>query len=97
MKFRITAQAREELREIEEYIGQDNPKAAIAFLKRLIERFRELCDMPGIGRKRDELAPGMRSSAVGDYLVFYHVLDGELEVVHVVHGHRNLEKVFEQE
>lgn len=98
MKLKITPKAWEDLRDIEEYVAQDNPKAAIAFVQRLIERMKELCDSPGIGRRRDDLAPGMRSSRVSEHLIFYFVdAEDTLVVVHVLHGRRNLHKVFEQE
>ena len=96
-RLRYTAQALQDFQDIHDYIAQDNIDAASDFIERLNERCNELCEMPGIGRKRDDLAPGMRSSAVGEHLIFYHVLDGDLEVVHVLHGRRNLERVFEQE
>lgn len=51
--------------------------------------------MPGIGRKRDELARGIRSSTVAEYIVFYRMLDDELEIIHVLHGRRHLRRVFE--
>lgn len=40
---------------------------------------------------------GMRSSRVNEHLIFYRVLNGDLEVMHVLHGRRNLHKVFEQD
>ena len=94
MKLVVTTQAQEDLREIEEYIGNDNPKAALDFVQRLTERFHELTNAPGIGRKRDDWAPGMRSSRVGDHLIFYRVRGETLEIVHVLHGRRDLPKIF---
>jgi plasmid stabilization system protein ParE len=47
VKLVVTAQAREDLAEIEEYIGKDSPKAGVDFVNRLAERFHELCAMPG--------------------------------------------------
>lgn len=97
MKLVITTQAREDLHEIEEYIGKDNPKAAVSFVQRLTDRFHELVESPGIGRKRDDLAPGLRSSRVSDHLIFYAIEGEKLLIVHVLHGRRDLQKVFEQE
>ncbi len=97
MKLAVTAQARQDLLEIEEYIGKDNAKEAAVFVQRLTERFAELMESPGIGRKRDYLAEGMRSSRVGDYLIFYRVQGEKLVVIHVLHGARDLPKMFEQE
>jgi toxin ParE1/3/4 len=96
-RLRYTAQALQDFQDIHDYIAQDNIDAASDFIERLNERCNELCAMPGIGRKRDDIEPGMRSSAVSEHLIFYRVLDEILEVVHVLHGRRNLEKVFETE
>jgi addiction module RelE/StbE family toxin len=97
VKLAVTAQALEDLREIEEYIGKDNPKAAVSFVQRLADRFHELVEAPGVGRKRDDLASGLRSSRVSGHLIFYTVEGEKLIVVHVLHGSRDLSKVFKQE
>jgi len=90
-------QVLEDLRSIEEFIGQDNPPAAVAFVEKLTDRFSELLDAPGIGRKREELAPGLRSSRVGDYLIFYRMSGNCLEIIHVLHGARDLPRLFQQD
>ena len=88
-------QALEDLRGIEEFIGLDNPVAAVVFVEKLTKRFNGLLDAPGIGRKREELIPGLRSSRVGDYLIFYRISGKFLEVMHVVHGARDLPRLFQ--
>jgi toxin ParE1/3/4 len=90
-------QALEDLRGVEEFIGKDNPVAAVAFVEKLTERFNELVDAPGIGRKREEFAPGLRSSRVGDYLIFYRISGKFLEIIHVLHGARDLPSFFQQD
>lgn len=90
-------QAVEDLEGIEEFIGIDNPIAAINFIEKLTQRFDELIDMPGMGRKRDDLSPGLRSSRVGDHLIFYRVSEDKLEVIHVLHGAQDLPRFFEQD
>lgn len=97
MKLIVAPEAQEELREIESYIGKDNPKAAVEFVGRLTERYQALTDFPGMGRKRDDVRSGYRSIAEGDYLIFYRVSDDVVEVMHVLHGRRNLQRIFEQE
>ncbi len=96
--MRVTApEAREDLREIEEYIAQDNPQAAVDFVGRLTERFAELAEFPGSGRKRDDIRPGYRGVSVKDYLIFYRVSGEVVEIMHVLHGRRDLPKLFEKE
>lgn len=95
MKLIVAPEAQEELREIESYIAEDNPKAAVEFVGRLTERFQALIDFPGMGRKRDDIRAGYRSIREGDYLIFYRVSRDVVEVTHVLHGRRDLPKAFE--
>lgn len=97
MKLRVTVPAAQDLRDIEEFIGKDNPSAAVQFVRKLTDRFHELLQSPGIGRKRDDLAAGLRSTRVGDYLIFYRQQGEDIVIVHVLHGHRNLPELFQQE
>jgi plasmid stabilization system protein ParE len=70
MKVRFTRTAQRDLAEIYDYISQDNPTIASRFIKRLVERARELSDNPRQGRETDEpdvrviVAPRLR------YLIF---------------------------
>lgn len=93
MKLRITKLAAQDLSEIENYIGQDNPVAAVNFVQKLTERFHILLDSPGIGRKRPELSPTTRSSSVGEYLILYRRVTDGIEILRVIHAKRDLGKV----
>ncbi|MFN8555570.1 MAG: type II toxin-antitoxin system RelE/ParE family toxin [Candidatus Obscuribacterales bacterium] len=93
----FTPKSLQDFQEIHDYIAQDSIEAAADFIDRLQQRCNELCNMPGMGRKRDELASGMRSSAVGEHIIFYRVVDEKLEIMHVLHGKRNLRKMFKLE
>lgn len=93
MKLRVAKRAAQDLREIKDYIAQDNPAAAVNLLKKLRERFHLLLDSPGIGRNRPEIWPSMRSSGVGEYLILYRPFTGGIEVVRVVHAKRDLGRI----
>jgi toxin ParE1/3/4 len=43
-----------------------------------------------LGRPRDDLQPGLRSTRVHPYLIFYRVTPSAIEIVRVLHGSRNL-------
>jgi len=45
-------------------------------------------------RCRDELAPGLRSLPVGNYVVFYRGREGGIEVIRVLHGARDIDALF---
>lgn len=94
MKLIVGLKASQDLREIENYIAQDNPQAAVDFVEQLAGRFDELTQFPGIGRKRDDIRVGYRSVSVKDYLIFYRVSGDVVEIMHVLHGRRDLPKAF---
>ena len=86
--------ARLDLYEIWEYIALENENQA----SRLIDRFEQalllLAANPMMGRARDEVAVGLRSFAVGAYLVFYRPLEDGIEVARVLRGTRDIEAQF---
>ncbi|RYZ14625.1 MAG: type II toxin-antitoxin system RelE/ParE family toxin [Alphaproteobacteria bacterium] len=49
-----------------------------------------LPDFPELGVSRDDIRPGLRMIVIGDYLVLYQLQPGLIEIVRVVHGHRDL-------
>lgn len=95
MKLIISTKAAADLREIEEYIGADNPRAAVNFVARLKERCNELIRFPGLGRRCESIALGYRSVSEGDYVIFYRMpAANTVEVVRVMHGKRDLGKAL---
>ena len=60
--------------EIWDYIADDSPAAADRWVDRIDEQFSLLAAQPLIGRRREELAPGMRSFPVGRYVILYGML-----------------------
>lgn len=98
MNVIFSAGAGQDLREIFEYIAEDNLDAAISFVQRLRLRCLDVAPMPNIGRKRDDIRPGYRSVTEGEYVIIYRVRDESVDILHVVHGKRDISKiVFPQE
>lgn len=93
MKLRVANRAAQDLRDVSDYIAQNDPVAAVNFVQKVTERFHLLQMSPGIGRNRPEIADSMRSSSVGDYLVLYRSFTGGIEIVRVVHAKRDLGKL----
>ena len=46
-------------------------------------------------RVRDELAEGLRSFAVGRYVIFYRPISEGVEIVRVLHGSRDIDAIFQ--
>jgi toxin ParE1/3/4 len=89
-----TPEVEADLVEIALYISRDNPKAADRLLDQFEDCFRRLVKFPGLGRARDELGEGLRSFPVGQYLVFYLPKPDGIELIRVLHGARDLRRIF---
>ena len=87
--------AEQDLIDIWKYIAEDSPKAA----DRVIDHFRSTLQMlalnPFMGRRRDEISRGLRSFAVGEYLIFYLPRTSGILLVRVLSGYRDLDALFE--
>jgi toxin ParE1/3/4 len=94
-RYRLTPEAEKDLDQISDYIANDNPQAALRLLGRIEERCQRLAEMPETGRARDELAEGLRSGIVGNYVIFYRLDDEGIQVIRVLHGSRDLPSLFE--
>ena len=91
------AAAERDLLSILEYIARESGSAAIglAFTERLQGQCARLASLPGtLGRARPELRPDLRSSAFGNYVIFFRYRDDVLEVVNVLEGHRDIDAFF---
>lgn len=93
-RYYLTVDAENDLEEITDYIASDSPNAAVRLLERIEDRCQALAEMPQMGVVRDELAPGLRSAAVGKYVIFYGEDDEGIRVVRVLHGSRDIERIL---
>lgn len=96
-----TPQAREDLLDIYVTIGLDNFIAAERTYETLEHRVALLASTPRMGVRRPEIAPTARMLVEGVYLILYetHPDTDEgpveaVEIVRIVHGHRDLARVF---
>ncbi len=65
---KLSAFAATDLKEIWEYVAENNPSAADKFIKELLQRFRFLAENPGVGKTRDEIFVNLRSFPVKNTL-----------------------------
>ena len=87
-------QADEDLAQIWDYIARDNPAAADNLLREFDAQLRRHAESPLMGRAREELATGLRSFAVGRYVLFYSPIESGIALIHVLHGSRDLRRLF---
>ena len=92
--YRYSADANADLAEIVLYIFDLNPVAAHRFLDSLESTCELLAEHRLIGRPRPELADGLRSFPVGNYLIFYTAAADGIDVARIIYGGRDLPGVF---
>lgn len=93
-RYSLTRKAQEDIGEILTYIAADNIDAATNFDDRLADVFELLSNNKKAGRLRPELKEDLRSFPEGNYLIFYRIWAGEIAIVRVVHGSRDLDEMF---
>jgi toxin ParE1/3/4 len=94
---RITEQARADLDQLWDYIAERNEAAADRLLDNILKAARLHASFPQMGRQRDELAPDLRSFVVSPYVVFYRPAGDTIEVLRVLHGHRDIDTIMKSE
>lgn len=96
MRLRINRAARAiaDVADIWDFISDDSIVAADRVLDRLDSALDILADMPMMGRPRPDLGNGLRSLAVGYYIIYYVPTDSTVEIVRVLHGARDVEALF---
>jgi toxin ParE1/3/4 len=94
MHVSITGEAIRDLDEIEDFISKDNVAAAAKWILRLEARIVSLANSPRIGKKRDDVEPGLRTITEGNYVICYRILDDEVQVGAIVHTSRQLKELL---
>jgi toxin ParE1/3/4 len=97
----LMPRAREDIKQIATYIGEDNPQASRAFRQTLQNIYEVLLELPEMGSIRDFRNPEMKGIRMlplpkfKNYLLFYRPTSERLEIVHVLHGARDVRTLFE--
>ncbi|HXY77342.1 MAG TPA: type II toxin-antitoxin system RelE/ParE family toxin [Candidatus Acidoferrales bacterium] len=97
MTHRVASKATADLDDIWFYVADESGSTEVAnrLIDSITNRFYILADFPHLGRARDEdFGSGMRSHPVGEYVIVYCVEHGEVLILRVVHGRRDLEPLF---
>jgi len=97
MAHRLAPHAERDLDDTWLYVAKESGSIEIA--NRLIDTITDRCaalgSFPYIGRPRDaDFGLGCRSLAVGEYVIVYCVESGNALILRIVHGRRDLERLF---
>lgn len=89
----VTRTAEQDLREIARYsetkwgAGQKT-----RYLDALAALMRRLCEQPSLGLPREEIAPGCRSIASQQHVLFYKDLPETVQILRVLHGNMDFRR-----
>lgn len=92
MRVKLTQSAERDLEDIEDYIGRDNPAAAIDTVLRVVDLLGNLADNPNMGRPGR--VPNTRELVIADspFIAPYRIRENVVEVLRVLHGSRKWPK-----
>lgn len=99
IKIEFTPQARDDLRQIREYISVDlcNETAAAKTVGNILKSIASLKDLPKIGAplsSRIEIKTDYRYLVCGNYNVFYRIETDTVKIIRVLHSRRNFMAVL---
>jgi addiction module RelE/StbE family toxin len=86
-----TETAWRDLERLADYIAEDSPGYAAAFVRRVRDHARSLEEMAERGRVVPELEePAVRELIVGSYRLIYEIQGADVNVLALIHGARDL-------
>lgn len=93
-RHRLAPAAEASLDHIWYYIAAESGNMDIAdrLVDSIASRFLLLAGHPYVGRRRDDIRPGLRSFPVGEYVIFYRIAARKSVVIlDAMRGSRNIE------
>ena len=88
-----TSAADQDLTDILNYIGADNPTAALAWVDKIEAKCLLIATNPSIGELQPHLGEGVRASVVGRYVIFHREANDRVEILRVIPGDRNVTRL----
>jgi len=93
--FKLAPQAFRDIDELWDFIAEDNLDAADRVRDEIFAACEKLAEMPGMGHLREDLADEpLLFWRVYSYLIVYRPDPQPLEIVRVLHGARDVERLL---
>ena len=96
-QYHLTNKAIQDLNEIWIYtVNKWSEKQADAYYSDLIEAIKEVAKYPTyLDRNYDEIFVGLHCRKCNKHLIFYHLVDNEVEVVRILHQKMDIYSKFD--
>ena len=98
LKLRINPLVVEDLRNIRDYIAEDNEKYAAKTIEEIYGKFENLQLFPEMGTnlsKRVRFKTDYKYVVWEDYVIIYKVNEGYIEIYRVLNRYQDLTRIFE--
>ena len=97
MELRINPVVAEDLKNIKEYIAEDNEEMAVKTIQEIYTRIENIQQCPYMGAdlaKRVSFRTGYKYVICGNYVVLYKVKDEYIEIYRVVNRYQDITQIF---
>ncbi|MBE5946400.1 MAG: type II toxin-antitoxin system RelE/ParE family toxin [Lachnospiraceae bacterium] len=97
MKLRINPLVAEDLKNIKEYIAEDNEEMAVKTIQEIYTRIENIQQFPYMGAdlsKRVSFWTDYKYAISGNYVVLYKIGDVYVEIYRVVNRYQDITQIF---
>lgn len=95
MKVERSRSVESDLETIGDYIALDNPTRAVSFIRELRDLIGALGENPYLYRLRPDFGRDARVAPMGRYVIIFRVVDQVVRIERVLHGGRDLPRVYQ--
>jgi toxin ParE1/3/4 len=91
-----TRESKRDYEGILDYIAADNPSAAEKLIRTFDSKLSDYAEQPRMGTLREEYGKDIRSFPVGNYIIYYRPIRDGIELIRVLHAHRDHRRIFDE-
>ena len=98
LKLRINPLVATDLKEIRDYIAEDNAEYAAKTIKEIYGKFENIQIFPGIGSdlsKRVSFRTDYKYAIWEDYVIIYKVRKEDVEIYRVINRYQDITRIFD--
>ncbi len=88
-QYRLTLRSINDLEAIADFVGKQDPAAAMKLLELLFQKFDVLAEFPRIGQSVPAFGENVRIFSAKKYVIYYRVYGEQVQISRVVHGSRD--------
>ena len=98
MKLRINPLVVKDMKEIRDFIAEDNVEKAVEIIEKIYRKFENIQLFPGVGAdlsKRVSFRTDYKYAVWNDYVIIYKVGKEYVEIYRVVNRYQDISRIFD--